>query len=434
MKKFVLIFLLFFFTSLSAEDMTLRESYERALSYEASIKSNMYQTSAKKEEIDQARSRLYPKVDVSAAGNWGDYKIASTGGKRYESYSTLKLSGQLPLYHPENFNMLDQAKLKYRLSTLNLKQLKQDLALKVTDSFLSIIKARNSLSVAKAYRALNKAKYLQIEKKFNKRLSNKMDLLQSRVTYEESIIKVSIERRNLRIEKYKFKNLTGIDIEALELPSVDFEHLDVSSLIMPFSKKELMGANLEIKEAEIQLAISRKEVKNASYSRYPKADLSANIAKYDNPSRYRDYDHEETAMVIVKLPLYDGGYASASIVQNEELSRASAEDLNQIIREKEFNYDQYTTDLKTARENIALYKETIASAKLYLYATNKGYEHGLKSLIDVEVAKARLYESKIKLIDSVYNFMKAYASLLNIYGLLDPDKLDLLDHTLLPNF
>ncbi len=427
MNTFVLFFLLF--SSWAAADtISIEESYNKALDYEANVQSNIHQTKAQKEDIEQSKSRLYPKLDLSVSGTAGNYDVEYNHSTRRERYLYYKASAKLPIYHPENYNLLDQSKLKYRYSEIGLQQVKQELAFNVSDAYFSIIRAQKSLSVAKAYEELNRVKYEQIKAKYEKRLANKMDLLQSKVTHQESIIKIESEKRNLRLAKKKFQNLTGI--KDIVIPNITFEKIDTSSLVIPYEKEDLLTMNLELQRAEINILVTKKEKKNSTYGWYPKVDLSASAARYNATSRYRDYKHELTATLVASMPLYDGGYTSSRVAQYQELVSAAIDDKLQKQRDAEAQYDEFMINLNTARENIQLYKETIESAKLYLYATNKAYEHGLTSLIDVEDAKTRLFEAKLKLIDSVYTFIKSHTSLLNLYGIFDDDKFRQLDDAL----
>ncbi len=423
--KRVILFLILAISVVFADGVSIKSSYQKALKYEASVQSNQYQVYAKKEDIAQTKSRLYPKIDMQVSGTVRDYTISGTGVQRDEQYYTATLSSQVPIYHPENYNMIEQSRMKYRFSNLYLNQLKQELAFNVTDAFVSIIRAKNSLRVAKAYLEVNKTKYEQIKKKFKERLANKMDLLESRVTYEQSNIKVSSEKRNLSLAKYKFKNLTGI--KDIKIPDVDLENIDISRLSLPYKRDDLLALNMEIKKSNINIALTKKEIKNTSYNRYPKVDLSASFSMYDSSSIYTDYKRESRVMLTAKVPLFDGGYTSSREAQYRYLLSAANEDLKDTQRKVLSKYDEFIVNFKTSQENINLYKETIASSKLYLYAVTRGYESGLKNLVDVEDAKAKLFEAKFKLIDSVYQFIKAYTSLLNLYGVFDDVKLEQLD-------
>jgi len=407
---------------------TIEDAYKQALDYEAKVQSYSYQILAKEEDIKQAKSRLYPKIDLVGSATSRYYKLNAREEKRDEQYYTVRLSAELPIYHPEYYNNIEQSKLKYKYADFYLKQLKQELAYNVTDSFMLIVRAKNSLSVALAYFQANKVRYEQIEKMYSKRLANKMDLLASKVTYEQSKIKVNTEKQNLRLAKFKFKNLTSI--EDSDIPAINLENIDISKLIIFDKKDDLNSKNIEIKKSNLNINLTKKQIKNSFYGHYPKVDLSASTSKFDTSNIYTDYDNDSRIMLSIKIPLYQGGYVDSQVSKFKYLLSSADEDLKEVKRDTISNYEELSINLKTAQENIVLYKEAITSAKLYLHAVNKGYENGLKNLIDVEDAKTKLFETKFKLIDSVYTYIKSYTSLLNLFGQLDCEKLKQLDDAL----
>jgi len=427
MKKIIILMLLIN-SAIFADTVSIENAYQRALNYEANVQSYDYQLIAKKQEIYQAKSRLYPKLNFSASKTLRGYKTNFRDRKAHERYYTLNLSAKIPVYHPENFNIIDQSRIKYTFTRLYLKQLKQDLAYKVATTYIAIIRAKNALNVAKAYVKANKIKYQQIKKKFDRRLANKMDLLEAKVTYEQSLIKVSSEKRNLQLSKLNFKNLTGI--KDIKIPAINLEGIDTSVLIFPYKKEQLDDFNIEVKKSNLKISLSKKEIQNSKYGRYPKVDLSASISKYNAINDLTDYKYDTQAVLSLSIPILDGGYTKAKVEQSRYLLKAAEEDLKNAQRKAESQYDDAMVKYNNAKENIKLYKENIKSSKLYLYAVSKGYEHGLKDLIDVEDAKAKLFEAKFKLIDSVYKFMDSYTTLLDLYALFDGQKLKQLDSAL----
>ena len=429
MKKIVTSMLLG--SVLFANSLSLEFSYKQALSYESKVRSNMQQVYAKNEDINQAKSKLYPKIDFLASGTKRDYKLNYNGNKRKENYYTYKLSAQMPLYHPENYNIIDQTRLKYDYSNLYLTQLKQELGYNVIDAYMSMVRAKNSLLVANAYLQANRLKYQQISKMYDKRLANRMDFLESKLTFEQSKIKVSSEKHNLHLALVKFKNLTGI--KNPDVPLIDFEKLDLSELYNIANKKEILKSNLEMQKSRTNLKIANKQIEQAYYGHYPKVDLSASVSKYDTDNSYTDYKHESTLMLNFRLPLYQGGYVKSLIAKNRYLLSASQEEITGVQRKVTSKYEEITVQMSEAKENIALYKDTIKSAELYLEAVSKGYEKGLKNLVDVENAKTKLYESKFKLIDAVYTYIKAYSGILNLSGKLLKENLANLDRILFQN-
>ena len=411
-----------------SDTITIEDAYQKALTYEAKVQSYGYQVEAKKEDIVQAKSRLYPQINLSTSATARKYTTNYGHHDRSEQYYTLRLSAKMPIYHPEYYNNIEQSELKYKYSDIYLKQLKQELAFNVSDAYMSIVRAKNSLFVANAYVDANRVTYQQIKKLYDKRLANKMDLLAAKVTYDQSKIKANTEKQNLRLAKFKFKNLTNID--NANIPKINLQNIDISELITIFKEEDLARLNLDIKKSKINVYLTKKEIKNSSYGHYPKVDLSASSSKYDASNQYTDYSIDSTVSITFQIPIYQGGYVESNVAKYRYLLSAANEDLKDMERKVTAKYEELMINLNTAKENIGLSKSTIASANLNLKAVKKGYANGLKNLIDVENAKVKLFKAKFELIDAVYTYIKSYTSLLNLYGNLNNDKLEQLDRIL----
>lgn len=427
MKKIILSSMMA--TCLFASDaITMQDAYQKALSYEAEVQSYSYQVEAKKEDIDLAKSRLYPKIDLLTSATAREYTTNYTNLDQDEQYYSLKLSANMPLYRPEYYNDIEQSKLKYKYSGIYLTQLKQELAFNVTDAYMMIVRAKNALLVADAYVNANDVTYQQIKKLYDKRLANRMDLLAAKVTYDQSKIKANTEKQNLRLAKFKFKNLTNIANG--EVPKINLEKIDISRIVNAFKVEDLVTSNFEIKKSKLNINLTKKQIDNSYYGHYPKVDLSASTTRYDSATRYTDYDSDSTVSISFKIPIYQGGYVESNIAKYRYLLSAANEDLKDVQRKIIANYEELMINFNTAQENIYLSKSTIDSANLNLEAVQKGYTNGLKNLIDVENAKIKLFDAKFELIDSVYTYIKSYTSLLNLYGNLNGKKLKQLDEIL----
>lgn len=420
MKKTLV--LLMAFTQLFSLEINIVDAYEKALEYEATLQSQKYQTLAKKEEINMAKAALYPQIDMQVNATQRDYKLNFNGNKRKEQYYSATLSARLDLYKPENYNNIDQSKIKYQYSKYYFEQQKQDLALNIADAYTAILRAQNALLVAQVYVEANEIRYNQIKSLYEKRLSNRMDLLESKVTYDSSKVKVNSEQHNLFLAKLKLKNLTGL--QELTFPSIDLEKLNPDTLVLDFSLADLDDLNLEVKKSMLGIDLATKQQENARYGHYPKVDLSASYSKYDTDSIYTDYTNESRVMLNFRLPLYQGGYVESRIAQTKYLALATRDDLRDVQKKAHSQYEEFSIQLANAKENIVLYNDAKKSAKLYLHAVEEGYARGLKNLIDLEDAKTKLFENKFRLIDSSYEYIKSYVSLLALYGQLDRSRLE----------
>jgi outer membrane protein len=63
---------------------------------------------------------------------------------------------------------------------------------------------------------------------------------------------------------------------------------------------------------------------------------------------------------------------------------------------------------------LTLYLESLNSAKAYLNSIEQSFNAGLKSSLDLNDAKSKLYEVKYRFIENIYDMIDAYINLLII--------------------
>lgn len=411
-------------TAVFADGLTLSKSYEAALNYEAKIKSLGYQQKVKKIEIDMAESRLYPQIDAS--GTYQRRRYEYRGVNRDENYHSYSISLNQMLYHPEVLAQIESSELQYDLSSLNLTQQKQLIAYNITDTYLQILRIKNSIKVAEAYLDTARVHYQQIEKKFQLRLANKMDYLESKVLLKEAEIRVEQERSSLMVSKMRLKSLTGIEVGTL--PDVDFESIDVTKLSL--DNQTSLGNSLELGRAQKSFELSKKDIDISEFGHYPKLDLRGSFSNLSSKEIINEYQDDRRVMLTLSIPIYKGGYVSSEIQKNKLLLSAASQNMEDIKREESVKYDEFKAQYYVAMNNILLYKESKLSAKAYLDSVNLAYEKGLKSILDVEDAKKKFTETQYKLIDSIYQLIRAYTGVLNITGKMDEEHLAQLDNLL----
>lgn len=392
---------------------TLSEAYKRALNYETKLKSVGYQVDAQKEDIKQAESQLYPQIYASFDNSNREYKDNFFHLKTKERYNSASITASQVLYRPEILSQIEGAKLRADSARIYLSKQEQELAYKVADAYISVLKYRNSVLVAESYVKTNFLRYQQIMEKLTLQLSNKMDLLESKLAYEQSKIILHKQEQMLALSKMKLKTLIGIDYDTI--PIVSFDALDISPFLQ-FTPEQDLSGNPDIRMSHLSTQIYEKEVESSKYGHYPIVDLSLSHTKYETDDVSVDYEKDSRIVLSFKVPLYQGGKVDSQIEKSRLLLNAAREDLSDQRRTIKLKYEELRINYESALQDIILQKDAKSSATLYLYSVQKGYDHGLKNLIDLEDAKTKLYETQFKLIDAVYTLINTYVSILNITG------------------
>jgi outer membrane protein len=185
--------------------------------------------------------------------------------------------------------------------------------------------------------------------------------------------------------------------------------------------------NLEILQASIAVKIAQLETTNAFDAHYPTLDLEASLTGYDTDDPTTDSLYRDISSVMLKLniPIYSGGATSSRVREKRLMTQSSTEDLLDIQKKVQVKYDEYMARLEASIESVSMYKSAYESALLYVDSIEKGYNHGLKSIIDLNDAKNKQYEVTYKYIENIYEMVDSYIGLLIITN--DFKNIDLLD-------
>ena len=124
-------------------------------------------------------------------------------------------------------------------------------------------------------------------------------------------------------------------------------------------------------------------------------------------------------MLTLDIPIYSGGYVSSRVTSAKLMRQAANEDLISVQKQVKVAHDEYLALFEASTESVAMYVEALSSAELYVEAITQGYDHGLKSITDLNDAKNKFYEVKYKYIENIYEMVNSYIGLLIVSNSVD---------------
>jgi outer membrane protein len=114
----------------------------------------------------------------------------------------------------------------------------------------------------------------------------------------------------------------------------------------------------------------------------------------------------------LQIPIYRGGKTESRVAASKLAYSAKQEELLQVQDDINEEYEERWLLFNTAIHSLILYQEALKSANLYLDAIQQGLDNGLKSIIELNDAKTKLYEVKFKYNENIYEMISAYIRLL----------------------
>jgi outer membrane protein len=419
------IFLLYSYSS--AKVLTISDAYNLALQNSKSIKSSEYQIEANKQQLNQAKAEFYPQIYLSA--NYGKKEYDASGTGRLSNYT---LSFNESIYDASKINRIDVTKSKIKLDNFKVEFQKQELAQTIFKIYVDILKSKNKIEVYNAYINAKKKRVELLNKKLEMSLGNKTDLLQGKVDYHFSRMDLRREKKLIRVNKLKLKHLTGI--KSIELPTIDFDRVtdEVVAKMRDAieSSNNQFDSNLRLEQSKMNLDLSAKEINQAKSAHLPTISVNAQYSKINAEAKVSSLENTKSIMLQIQVPIYQGG-AVESRVTASKLSYSSAqEDLLQVQDEIKEEYEENLATFDASSKSLPLYTESLNSARAYLNSIQQSVNAGLKSSLDLNDAKSKLYEVKYRFVSNIYDMINAYIDLLVVTNQFD--SLGLIDEIIVP--
>ncbi|WP_434580957.1 TolC family protein [Sulfurimonas sp. NW15] len=411
-KRILFASLLAFATVLSAKELLFSTAYNLAVQNSNQLQSAKYMYLSDKEDIKQEQAALYPQLDLSAYYKKSKYVANPNQDVTRQGLLNYTLSLKQSIYNADALARIDMQKLRSKYSSTKVKYQEQQLAQDVFKAYLNILRTTNKIAALQSYLTYQHSKLEALQKKYDMKLANKMDLLQIKVDYESSKIDLNKEKRLLNVYKMQLEHFIGKTDYTIPLISIR-NNISPALAQMRDTIHETMNS-LEIQQSKIQLELANKAIKNAFAGHLPNVSLSASYARYstDTPTIDSPFNSVANVMMNINIPLYKGGYTASKVESAKLRYQAAVEDMLATKKKVTVNYKEDLANFNAALNSVYMYKEAYTSAELFVEAIHEGYKKGLKSIIDLNDAEAKMYNIKYKYIDNLYTMVNAYVGLL----------------------
>lgn len=409
-----------------AEPLMLSNAYDLALKNEPHLRSLMLKTEATKETVAQSRSRLYPQLQGTLS--WGSYGYDAQYLKKpvNENYKSYSVSASQVLYHPELWRGIDESKARQQAANFQLLSEAQKLGIDVAKAYFNLIKTAGNVELLTSKRDYYETKFKEQEEKLKYGLTNRIDLLDAKSHSDKALSELLAEQKRAKVAVLRLEHLIKEPVK--DLPKFDFTRVDFDKLFRNRAEWEAKlenNPNLKASVAAEEIATHQAAIRK--YDHYPKVDLNV-VRKetYTQDTVAHKYDNQ--AIVQMSIPIFQGGYAQSRVREGEMLLESARSDVEYNQLDTRQKFEELWSESQLNVETLQSLKESEKSAELYLKSVEQGNAAGLKSLLDVLDAKAKLYEVKRDSIDAGYELVNNYLSLLDVTGELSSENIALLEN------
>ena len=376
--------------------------------------------------IDEATASLLPQINLT--GSLSANRI-NPAGSSATSYNNRNASGSIDLsqaiWRHSSWVNRDIATKSATRQELIYDDALQQLIIRVSNAYFSVLNAMDTLTFAKANQAALKRQLDEATRRFHVGLIAETDQLEAQATYDLATAQVITAENALTNSYEEIRKLIGRQVTKLNpLDEHRFSPLPVTKSIGQIVKAA-EDNNLTLQSSIIARDIAKDQITLAQTGHEPTINLvgswgvANNSYSIDSPQLTEGTSNQGTIGVNLSIPLYSGGAVSSQVEQAQHAYVAASEALELARRTMISDANNNYNNVQAAISSVIAYQQTEKSAQSALEATQAGYDVGTRTISDVLNATQQLYSAKQSLSAARFNYIISRLQLLYTQGELD---------------
>ena len=399
--------------------------YREALANDAVLASARALQAATQEQVPQARAALLPNLGASARYDYNLYRSTTSGFPTVSSNYSVYGGGldlTVPVYRPQNWTALDQAKLAVVQSEAQLAQSQQDLALRVANAYFNVLAARDQLIALVAAKQATGEQLQQARREFEVGTKTIIDTNEAQARFDQISAQEQVALGALLVRRSELQVIIAREPDTLA-PLRERPNLNppLPRDIDAWVRAAEMG-NYSVQIAASGYEIASREIQRQRDAYKPTVDLVSGytINKF-NGTQATDTNpriNSGSVGVVLNVPIYTGGLIQSRVREAISLQERSSFDLESARRNAANAARDAFTGVNFGLAQVSALESAEVSARTQLESTQLGYEVGVRIQLDVLNATTQLVQTQRDLKRARYDVLLAGLRLKSAAGTL----------------
>ncbi len=401
--------------------------YREALQNDAAYASARSQQLATQERVPQARSALLPNVGLTGRVDQNYYSSTIPDvSSNFQVYGA-GVNLAVPVYRPQNWEALEQARLSVMQSEAQLAQAQQDLVLRVATAYFNALGARDQLIALEAARLATLEQLQQAKREFEVGTKTIIDTNEAQARYDQIVAQQQVAIGTLIVRRSELQTIIGREVDTLS-PLRDRPNLqpptpaEISAWV---NAAEQNSFGVQVARANFEIA--SREIQRAKDGYKPTVDVVAgyNVNKF-NGTQSSDFNPRIGAGSVglqLNWPIYQGGLTQSRVREAVALQDRFSSDLEGARRTAANSARQAYTGVNFGLSQVQALESAEVSARTQLESTQLGYQVGVRIQLDVLNATTQLVQTQRDLKRARYDFLLSALQLKAATGTLGEDDL-----------
>jgi outer membrane protein len=407
--------------------------YRLALQNDSRFRSAQATYRADLERLPQARAALLPSINAQASATRNDVETKTDSGivSRPSGSATIdsnqfSLSLSQPLYNSALFAGLRQARAEVRRAEAQFAAAKQDLIVRVAESYIGVLAALDNVDLNAAQKAANGRQLEVVEGRLEVGLATVTDVHQARARFELDVAGEIEALNTLRDTRQGLREITGKLITNVarlrkDTPLIEPDPPDVVKWV-----QTAITQNPTIVAARETSQVALEEIKRQRAGHYPTLDVVGTVTTTDDDASISgpgvQTDSSEIGLQL-NVPIYQGGRVSAAAREAGYRYGASQQDLETLRRSTERTTRGAFLGVVSGASRVRALRQSVIAAESAVEAKREGFEAGINTNLEVLDAQRDLFISATDLLRARYDYILNLLRLKQAAGLLSEEDL-----------
>jgi len=401
------------------EALSLTAAYDASRVNDPTVQSAAHAYEASTHEEAIGRGGLYPQVSLTSRYGYG----GRTDGGDDNSYvnsndyqsNNVTLAAQQPLYDKGRWAAYQEGKARGQLGTQLFDVAGQTLYDRVAKGYFDVARAENEIKLIAQQKTAINGLVTQSKKLYEggQGAITDIDEAQARLDLVDAQETEAQARRVAALRALSGRASVAIDdIQPMgeELPAgtpiPPERDLSYWTAIAREANPELAARLAAVKVAEAQADSQRA-------GHYPTLSLTSQLSRREN-RQYQEQDPRQDAYYVgvqLDIPLYSGGAVRASVAKAEAQVAGAQSDYDvqrqQLAEDIETDYLGVVAGFAKSKAM----QRAVESNQRALISTQKGFQGGERSTVDILDAQQRVFQARRDLLNTKLDMLQSYVSL-----------------------
>ena len=328
----------------------------------------------------------------------------------------------LPLIAPTLWKTIQLSQLDIELSMEAARASRINLVNEIEKAYYQLLLTRDSYRVLQLSYDNTERNYRNITEKFKQGLVSEFDKIRSEVQLKNLKPQLVSTRNAIYLAELQLKVLMGVAVEeplAFEGNLNDFES-GLYSDMLTVQGDTVFHANSDLRQLDIQYKQLEKTRMINRTLFLPTLSLTSNYSwmTMADDFKFKNYKWfpNSTIGLSLSIPVFQGGRN----IQKQRQTRIQMENLKlereNLERNLQLSVNSNLSTMQTALEELSYSKENIGQAEKAYRISEKRYEVGSGTLLEMNDAEVALTQARLAYTQAIYNYVAARSDLEKTLG------------------